>query len=250
MVQVKRRLGFTLIELLVVIAIIAILAAILFPVFARARAKAQQTACLSNVKQLTLATIMYASDYNDTLPNANSGSLMWCAMEGDWPNLIYEYVRNTGIYKCPSKSDDTSVSWGTNPPLCGYAANGVVWDYCAQGAAPVAGRGAGVSISRIPDPSGVALLYDLSPYWAWGFSYGNFNGTCYQPYCYDVNGWDWASIASNWGDHGPHQDGYNIGWCDGHAGFAKRVTTGQLGLTPTSIVNPDSAVLTPYWPSF
>jgi prepilin-type N-terminal cleavage/methylation domain-containing protein/prepilin-type processing-associated H-X9-DG protein len=62
------RKGFTLIELLVVIAIIAILAAILFPVFARARAKAQAATCLSNVKQLTLASIMYASDYDEKLP--------------------------------------------------------------------------------------------------------------------------------------------------------------------------------------
>ena len=65
--------GFTLIELLVVIAIIAILAAILFPVFARARAKAQQTACLSNVKQLTLAVLMYAEDYDQHLPGGAAG---------------------------------------------------------------------------------------------------------------------------------------------------------------------------------
>jgi len=62
--------GFTLIELLVVIAIIAILAAILFPVFARARAKAQQNNCLSNIKQLALGTLMYVSDYDDRFPFA------------------------------------------------------------------------------------------------------------------------------------------------------------------------------------
>src|SRR5450759_2619705 len=64
----SKRTGFTLIELLVVIAIIAILAAILFPVFARARAKAQQTVCLSNLKQIGLAFMMYASDWKQKLP--------------------------------------------------------------------------------------------------------------------------------------------------------------------------------------
>ncbi len=71
MYRSKNNSGFTLIELLVVIAIIAILAAILFPVFARAKAK--QTSCLSNIKQLVLGVLMYASDYNDMFPNADSG---------------------------------------------------------------------------------------------------------------------------------------------------------------------------------
>ncbi len=72
--MIKKAKGFTLIELLVVIAIIAILAAILFPVFARAKAKAQQTSCLSNVKQLGLAILMYASDYSGHAPKGNGFS--------------------------------------------------------------------------------------------------------------------------------------------------------------------------------
>ena len=68
--HIDRRRGFTLIELLVVIAIIAILAAILFPVFARAREKARQTSCLSNVKQTALAMMMYAQDYDEVYPIA------------------------------------------------------------------------------------------------------------------------------------------------------------------------------------
>ena len=105
--------GFTLIELLVVIAIIAILAAILFPVFARAREKARQASCLSNAKQMGLATMMYCQDYDEKFPGAsaiadggaprvvtgtpgsNYGSLIW-------PDLIYPYVQNTQMFKCPS----------------------------------------------------------------------------------------------------------------------------------------------------
>ncbi|HEY3397969.1 MAG TPA: prepilin-type N-terminal cleavage/methylation domain-containing protein [Armatimonadota bacterium] len=100
------RKGFTLIELLVVIAIIAILAAILFPVFARARAKAQQANCLSNVKQLALGILMYASDNDNCLPPGHSQFIMagwdtalnWHA----WDECIYPYVKNAQIYLCPS----------------------------------------------------------------------------------------------------------------------------------------------------
>ncbi len=97
MSQLNRR-GFTLIELLVVIAIIAILAAILFPVFARAREKARETACLSNLKQLNLALHMYAQDYDELFPIAQT-------MGNPHPELtlgLYPYVSNRQIFYCPS----------------------------------------------------------------------------------------------------------------------------------------------------
>jgi len=100
--------GFTLIELLVVIAIIAILAAILFPVFAQAREKARQSACISNLKQLTNAFMMYTQDYDEMFPqwkwdqsysggsvNPNDGTSLW-------HNAIYPYVKNAGVFSCPS----------------------------------------------------------------------------------------------------------------------------------------------------
>ncbi len=110
--------GFTLIELLVVIAIIAILAAILFPVFARAREKARQTSCLSNLKQIGLGCLMYTQDYDEYFvahyrgpasspvlyPGGNSYTgLMWY-----W--AIYPYVKNIQIFSCPS----ISYKWNGN----------------------------------------------------------------------------------------------------------------------------------------
>ena len=102
------RRGFTLIELLVVIAIIAILAAILFPVFARARAKARQANCVSNLKQLGLALGMYASDYDEAMP-------LWSLVGGNpdgsgvlpgypytWDEQIHPYMKNNQILVCPA----------------------------------------------------------------------------------------------------------------------------------------------------
>jgi prepilin-type N-terminal cleavage/methylation domain-containing protein len=106
------RRGFTLIELLVVIAIIAIIAAMVFPVFAKAREKARQISCLSNVRQLAMAVLMYADDYDDqvvpwvvgdwdpTIPRPADKQLTWCA-------LLAPYVGNRQIFVCPSYSEAT-----------------------------------------------------------------------------------------------------------------------------------------------
>ncbi|MFP3904551.1 MAG: prepilin-type N-terminal cleavage/methylation domain-containing protein [Armatimonadota bacterium] len=117
------RKGFTLIELLVVIAIIAILAAILFPVFARAREKARQTSCLSNVKQMALAVAMYVGDYDETLlfaelrsppgpvenyPGWTSGVWSYTAL---WPDLLMPYVKNEQIFICPSTNTWLGYGW-------------------------------------------------------------------------------------------------------------------------------------------
>ncbi len=129
--------GFTLIELLVVIAIIAILAAILFPVFAKAREKARQTACLSNMKQLSLGFVQYAQDYDETLPAAGAGDAFgspgWIpspngssitapvAPGGIQAGAIYPYVKSTAVYICPSDSKGTAktLSYSMNEYL-GY----------------------------------------------------------------------------------------------------------------------------------
>lgn len=105
----QQRTGFTLIELLVVIAIIAILAAILFPVFAQARAKARQASCQSNQKQWALAFTMYVQDYDERVPMAGNeyasspkdanGNPTY---ENQWFNSTYPYTKNKGVRVCPS----------------------------------------------------------------------------------------------------------------------------------------------------
>ena len=96
-----RRKGFTLIELLVVIAIIAILAAILFPVFAKAREKARQTGCTSNLKQLGLAMLQYAQDYDEKLP-----VLRWFVGPNQYlPQYLNPYVKASDVWLCPAMQD-------------------------------------------------------------------------------------------------------------------------------------------------
>jgi len=109
----RRRRGFTLIELLVVIAIIAILAAILFPVFAKARAKARQASCASNLKQIGLAAIQYMTDYDQRILalryypaggyRFQDGSVGGCYF---WVEAIQPYVKNYGVQRCPARSED------------------------------------------------------------------------------------------------------------------------------------------------
>ncbi len=127
--KAMQRRGFTLIELLVVIAIIAILAAILFPVFARARENARRASCMSNLKQIGLGILQYTQDYDEKLPlsayatskpfpnrPAESGSY-WL-----WWHMIYPYVKSEQIFNCPSAGGDWSAT-GYYPSKNSYGYN-------------------------------------------------------------------------------------------------------------------------------
>ncbi len=135
------RSGFTLIELLVVIAIIAILAAILFPVFAQAREKARATTCLSNEKQIGLAALMYVQDYDETYPWA------W-GLGGNWVSLVDPYIKSAGesewgisvhntVWQCPDDSTGDTVSYTSNAMLLGGGAP--AWGYPLEPALTLAG---------------------------------------------------------------------------------------------------------------
>lgn len=149
------RKGFTLIELLVVIAIIAILAAILFPVFARAREQARKTSCTSNLKQLGTGFMMYCQDYDEHYPGIRFGnnagqSWPWVVYQGsvDWNGVfthgVMPYIKNRGILQCPSGTEadrwsgTNGISYGYNEFLYNYDNN-----WCKQ--ASLANAPAGIT---------------------------------------------------------------------------------------------------------
>ena len=188
------RKGFTLIELLVVIAIIAILAAILFPVFARAREKARQTACLNNIKELVLAELMYAQDYDERLSGSYTNlDYTVSPAYGYWYQNIEPYVKNTQIFECPSYLGSRG-SYGYN----GYgttASNGLGWrhKYSSQWAP---------KLSKIKQPASMIMLSEPTNH------------------SYDVRGYG-AAGSTYCVDDDRHNEGVNVGHVDGHAKWYK-----------------------------
>ena len=122
----KVRSGFTLIELLVVIAIIAILAAILFPVFARARENARRSSCQSNLKQIGLGILQYSQDYDEKYPMANSHVVAATPQNpGGWADASQPYLKSTQIFQCPSETTSPS-SDPDNVGYCDYFYNAML----------------------------------------------------------------------------------------------------------------------------
>ena len=160
------RRGFTLIELLVVIAIIAILAAILFPVFARAREKARTASCQSNLHQLGVAMGMYVDDYDGHYPwdDLTIGTREGIDPTWTWRLMVYPYVNNTQVYVCPSAPRVASFDavWPDYAGAAGYAINHVHWDDdLGNGAEPPPGRTA----TEVHFPARTVLLTDFTgPY--------------------------------------------------------------------------------------
>ena len=156
------RRGFTLIELLVVIAIIAILAAILFPVFARAREKARQTSCLSNLKQITLGALMYAEDYDETtVPFSLYAS--GAPMREDFHWLLMPYIKNSQIWTCPSHSGQFNPNDADHYDQAG--GYGIAYPGIAE-------TGRGAALGAIEFPSDTVWFGDCRDNWLDSGSYG------------------------------------------------------------------------------
>ncbi len=216
----RRDRGFTLIELLVVIAIIAILAAILFPVFARAREKARQTSCLSNLKQNALAVLMYAQDYDETFPLAYYYSASWDD-EYAWDvhltystgaatyGLLGPYTKNQLINACPSAK--SLPGWGR--PLTGYAYNTT---YIGHGQFEPVPQAA--ALGDVQQPSDTVLLCD-SAYYNTDASYPP-TGVGGNNYLRSPGDPGYAMCGPN--VHFRHNGTANVAYCDGHAKAANR----------------------------
>jgi prepilin-type N-terminal cleavage/methylation domain-containing protein/prepilin-type processing-associated H-X9-DG protein len=185
MVHGRKRSGFTLIELLVVIAIIAILAAILFPVFAQARDRARAAACLSNLKQMGTAWMMYAQDYDERFPQSNPQvstdattnahdcrTMSGRGNYGGWVgNLLYPYTKNSGIFSCPSNPTLNTVNYntgcagtGNNDAEFAKSRYGIQYIYTSYGYNYVALSGRGMG--DIPSPADQLAIWDGINAWA------------------------------------------------------------------------------------
>ena len=190
------RRGFTLIELLVVIAIIAILAAILFPVFARAREKARQTSCLSNIKQAGLGILMYAQDYDEML-------VRHCYQPTGGPNYpwqtaIMPYVKNVQMFVCPSKGGAAAAN--------GCGSYGYNLSRLADGTTVGCTERA---MAQITAPAGLLMIGETTSQ-AWiGYWYR------------DTNTPDPTAVDATAGG-GRHNEGSNICYVDGHSKWLKQ----------------------------
>jgi prepilin-type N-terminal cleavage/methylation domain-containing protein/prepilin-type processing-associated H-X9-DG protein len=182
----RRARAFTLIELLVVIAIIAILAAILFPVFAQAREKARSAGCLNNLKQVGIALQMYVQDYDEHMPNACAWGKAWLhgpaakecppLVAAGGPAYIQEflapYVKNEGVWYCPSVGREHALDVSNPKQVKTMGQNGTsyIWNHITQDVpyGPLKGkkgvRVSGLALAAIPRPAEAPVMWDM-PYW-------------------------------------------------------------------------------------
>lgn len=214
----QRRRAFTLIELLVVIAIIAILAAILFPVFAKAREAARQSACLNNSKQMGTGLMMYVQDYDETFPAnpyaADASGQYWSTLPAaavlGWMDVIQPYVKNLKVGVCPS---DPGPPWSGSPYAISYAMNSRI--------------NQSVTMASLTSPAQIILVCEAStaqdPH---SRPYGDLD------MCYELNNGPVGQRDKTWGFNlTRHNGGANYTLADGHA---KLYRQDQTGGTPST----------------
>jgi prepilin-type N-terminal cleavage/methylation domain-containing protein/prepilin-type processing-associated H-X9-DG protein len=217
--------GFTLIELLVVIAIIAILAAILFPVFAQAREKARQISCLSNMKQVGLALHLYAQDYDETLPPSadsqiNFGDPIVYNQKPNFLGSLIPYLKSRNVLHCATAVYNVPYAPNLQRPTelsdTNYLGNGVVM---------------GRSLAIIPNPADIIYLYEHT----WRVNHAHLRpasldkGKTYQA-------WHYISPVGE-GYSNLHMEGGNLVFADGHAKYRKHrsLRSGEFGLVPDQL---------------
>lgn len=230
----SKRQGFTLIELLVVIAIIAILASILFPVFARARENARRTSCLSNLKQMGLAMMQYTQDYDEAYPYSwsnlgttppggtwNLGTNVWA-----WQQILYPYHKSLQVFTCPS-----GVGVNATKPFRGhYGANNSLLTTPGNAAVRIAAVQATAGTYAFMDGGNYTLAvgYARTTATANNGGYipgiGKLGSTCDA----GATGADLVDDCKT----GRHFDGVNVAFADGHAKWLKTSVVMTESLKP------------------
>ncbi len=241
-----RRSGFTLIELLVVIAIIAILAAILFPVFAKAREKARQASCLSNAKQMGLGFMQYLSDYDEKIPDTMMNYPAGVANSVPWYWNIYPYTSNLDIFNCPSWGFSTAIwpaisgkpggairtgGYGAIRQVMGYAGS---LGYSSSGtnawASPNPGlSGYDKSIAAMTVPAENLLVIDGTNFYL-DRDFWTRTDNASQPSAAIANKYNNAYYVVD----SRHNDGANGIFADGHAKWLKQGITGHPSSHPNT----------------
>ncbi len=235
----RRKSGFTLIELLVVIAIISVLAAILFPAFARARENGRRSACQSNLKQIGLGVMQYTQDYDERMPFASDDG---ATMTNDWMDTLQPYIKSYQVLKCPSdmatevpELANQATSYAVNVVGAGDLHN-PQYKFALTGAYSHIAGGS-VPLASIVAPATTVAMADAN-----NLEYGGY-----------------ADVSSGLLDHrvGPpaslggvfldrHLETINVLWCDGHVKAMKLAALGK-GNTPSISPVPVSAVKAMYF---
>jgi prepilin-type N-terminal cleavage/methylation domain-containing protein/prepilin-type processing-associated H-X9-DG protein len=255
-VRRRKRAAFTLIEILVVISIIALLAAILFPVFARARENARRASCQSNLKQIGLAMRQYADDYDGRLANVyvcrlQQDELAWGAANGNlpgsyyiyWPQIIYPYTKSTQIYVCPSGDQTSFVK--AKPYVGHYGANRNLMPLGNTGVTTFPGTVTpGLMEVQINEPARKYLIMDAGNYdvypgqWTGAYTAGTtVSSNRFLP-GRGASGGTACNVGSLWGDNdcrnGRHFTCMNILFVDGHVKWLFGKTVGAQAVKDTT----------------